>query len=76
VWNEKLMMMAVVAGAGQAGVTVFVCLMEESEFGKHGKHYFDVAKSMLDSRPSDFVKKVRTAAITAHAHAHDTTRTA
>lgn len=39
------------------GVTVFVCLMEESEFGKHGKHYFDVAKSMLDSRPSDFVQK-------------------
>ncbi|ELR21385.1 uncharacterized protein ACA1_183190 [Acanthamoeba castellanii str. Neff] len=38
-------------------VTVFVCLMEESEFGKHGKHYFDVAKSMLDSRPSDFVQK-------------------
>jgi hypothetical protein len=32
--------------------------MEESEFGKHGKHYFEVAKSMLDSRPSEFMQKV------------------
>jgi hypothetical protein len=49
-----------------------VCLMEESEFGKHGKHYFDVAKSMLDSRPSDFVQKVRADAVQLSPH---TTRT-
>lgn len=39
-------------------MTVFVCLMEDSEFGKHGKHYFDTAKSILDARPNDFVQKV------------------
>jgi len=39
------------------GVTVFVCLMEESELGKHGKHYFDVAKAMVDSRPTEFKQK-------------------
>jgi len=40
------------------GVTVFVCLLEESEFGKHGKHYFDVAKSLVSSRPRYFAQKV------------------